>query len=104
MSARRGYTVGTKVLEAVLSTHMTAPIATLPFTMSNGRPKERDGVESNTVVLKQLASAPETIRDHAPARITTLGGECAVSVTPFAGLARRYGDRYFSRPTRSAAG
>ena len=32
------------------------------------------------------------IRQHDPARIVTLGGECAVSVAPFSELARRYGD------------
>ena len=32
------------------------------------------------------------ISRHDPARITTLGGECSVSVAPFAWLARRYGD------------
>jgi arginase len=31
-------------------------------------------------------------RQHNPARIVTLGGECAVSVAPFSELARRYGE------------
>jgi arginase len=31
-------------------------------------------------------------RQHDPARIITLGGECAISVAPFSALARRYGD------------
>ncbi|MGY0055171.1 arginase family protein [Streptomyces sp. LZ34] len=52
----------------------------------------RDGVEAKEVVLRQLASALDVIRGHNPARITTLGGECSVSVAPFAELARRYGD------------
>jgi arginase len=34
----------------------------------------------------------EVIREHNPARIVTLGGECAVSVAPFAALADRYGE------------
>ncbi|WND16410.1 arginase family protein [Streptomyces janthinus] len=53
---------------------------------------ERDAVEAKSAVDGQLASALHVLRDHDPARITTLGGECAVSVAPFAGLARRYGD------------
>jgi hypothetical protein len=51
-----------------------------------------DGIEAKQVILTQLTQALEVIRDHDPARIATLGGECAVSVAPFAALARRYGD------------
>ena len=47
---------------------------------------------SAQVILAQLAQAFEVIRQHDPARIITLGGECAVSVAPFSELARRYGD------------
>ena len=51
-----------------------------------------DGIEAKQVILTQLAQALEVIRQHDPARIVTLGGECAVSVAPFSELARRYGD------------
>jgi arginase len=51
--ARRGYTVGTKVLESVLPPH-DGPTATVPVTMSDDGLEERDGVEAKTVVLKQL--------------------------------------------------
>ena len=34
----------------------------------------------------------EVIGRHDPARIVTIGGDCAVSVAPFSELARRYGD------------
>jgi arginase len=44
------------------------------------------------VIPRQLAQAFEVIREHNPAKIVTLGGECAVSVAPFAELARRYAD------------
>ncbi|MGW2051592.1 arginase family protein [Streptomyces sp. NPDC001858] len=89
--ARRGYALGAKVLEAILPPH-EGPTATVPVTMSDDGLEERDGVEAKAVVLKQLASALDVIRAHDPARITTLGGECAVSVAPFAELAHRYGD------------
>ncbi|QUH03816.1 arginase family protein [Saccharopolyspora erythraea] len=89
--ARRGYAVGTAVLEAVLPPH-DGPTATAPVTMSGEGIEERDGVEAKAVVLDQLASAFEVIRRHDPARITTFGGECSVSVAPFSELARRYGD------------
>jgi arginase len=43
-------------------------------------------------VLDQLVAALRLIEEHQPARIVTLGGECSVSVAPFAALAERYGD------------
>jgi arginase len=89
--ARRGYAVGAAVLEAVLPPH-DGPTVTAPVTMSDDGLEERDGVEAKVVILAQLERALDVIRQHDPARISTLGGECAVSVAPFAELARRYGD------------
>ena len=89
--ARRGYTVGTAVLQAVLPPH-DGPTATVPVTLSDEGLEVRDGVEAKDVLVKQLASALEVIREHAPERIVTVGGECAVSVAPFSELARRYVD------------
>ncbi|MFJ8027632.1 arginase family protein [Streptomyces sp. NPDC096311] len=89
--ARRGYALGAKVLEAVLPPH-DGPTATVPVTMSDEGLEERDGVEAKAVVVRQLHAALKIIEEQAPARITTLGGECSVSVAPFSELARRYGD------------
>jgi arginase len=89
--ARRGYAVGTAVLEAVLGPHH-GPTVTAPVSMSDEGLEERDGVEAKAAVLGQLAGALEVIRRHDPARIMTIGGECSVSVAPFSELARRYGD------------
>jgi arginase len=89
--ARRGYAVGTAVLQAVLPPH-EGPTVTAPVTMSDEGLEERDGVEAKAVILEQLARALEVVRRHDPARILTVGGECSVSVAPFSELARRYGD------------
>lgn len=89
--ARRGYAVGTAILEAVLPPH-DGPTVRVPVEMSDDGLEERDGVEAKAVVLEQLASALEVIRRHDPARIATFGGECSLSVAPFSELARRYGD------------
>jgi arginase len=89
--ARRGYAVGTAVLEAVLGPH-DGPTVTAPVSMSDVGLEERDGVEAKAAVLEQLAGALEIVRRHDPARIMTIGGECSVSVAPFSELARRYGD------------
>jgi hypothetical protein len=87
--ARRGYAVGSAVLEAVLPPH-DGPTVTVPVAMSDDGLAERDGVEAKAVILGQLARALAVIGQYDPARIATLGGECSVSVAPFAALARRY--------------
>jgi arginase len=89
--ARRGYAVGSAVLEAVLPRH-DGPTATAPVTMGDEGLDLVDGVEAKAVLLDQLARAVAVIEEHDPARITTLGGECAVSVAPFSALARRHGE------------
>src|SRR3712207_2473071 len=54
--ARRGYSVGTKVLEAVLPEH-DGPTAVVPVEMGDSGLEERDGIEAKTVVLHQLRAA-----------------------------------------------
>lgn len=89
--ARRGYVVGSAVLEAVLPPH-DGPTAAAPVSLVDAGLDLVDGVEAKSVLTDQLAAALAVIARHDPARITTLGGECAVSVAPFSALARRYGD------------
>ncbi len=93
--ARRGYSVGTKVLQAVLPEH-DGPTAVVPVEMGDIGLEERDGIEAKAVVLQQLRSALAIIQEHEPARITTVGGECSVSMAPFSYLInkaqRRPGD------------
>lgn len=89
--ARRGYTVGSAVLQAILPPH-DGPTATAPVTSGDEGLDLVDGVEAKAVLVDQLARALQVIGQHAPARIATLGGECAVSVAPFSALAHRYGD------------
>ena len=88
---RRGYTVGTKVLEAILPPH-AGPTEVVPVSLDDSGLEERDGIEAKTAVLDQLDAALDLIGAHDPARITTLGGDCGVSVAPFSPLAKRYGD------------
>jgi arginase len=89
--ARRGYAVGSAVLAAVLPANQ-GPTAAAPVAMDDTGLEPADGIEAKEIILAQLAQALEVIRQHDPARIVTLGGECAVSVAPFSELARRYGD------------
>lgn len=90
-AARRGYTVGTRVLEAVLPPH-DGPTEVVPVPLDADGLDERDGIEAKTAVLAQLDDALRIIRTHDPDRITTLGGDCGVSMAPFAALIDKYGD------------
>ena len=66
--ARRGYSVGTKVLQVVLPEHAGRPLWCL--SRCDIGLKERDGIEAKAVVLQQLRSALAIISEHEPARIT----------------------------------
>ena len=43
-------------------------------------------------MLHQLRSALAIISEHKPERITTVGGECSVSMAPFSYFINRHGD------------
>jgi len=89
--ARLGYVVGTTVLSAILPPH-DGPTEVVPGGGDEDSLMERDGIEAKDAILAQLASALRLIEKHQPARILTLGGDCSVSVAPFAALAHKYGD------------
>lgn len=89
--ARRGYAVGTAVLEAVLPPH-DGPTATVPVEMGDIGLEKQDGIEAKRAVVDQLSHTLDILQRHRPARIVTLGGECSVSVAPFSELAARYGE------------
>lgn len=88
---RRGYAVGTEVLQAVLPAHH-GPTEIVPVEMADRGLDARDGIEAKTIVLEQLRSALDLIAAHDPERITTLGGDCSVSMAAFSWLAAKYGD------------
>ena len=89
--ARRGYAVGTAILDAVLPAH-SGPTAHVPVESGDFGLGKQDGIEAKEAVAAQLAAALEVIGRYSPGRILTLGGECSVSVAPFSWLAERYGD------------
>ncbi|MGO1593523.1 MAG: arginase family protein, partial [Ancrocorticia sp.] len=89
--ARRAYAVGTRVLEAILPEH-DGP--TEIVSVEGGDPDEGStgGIESRSAILASLDAANAAIARHNADRIVTIGGECSVSVAPFAALAKKYGD------------
>ena len=91
--ARRAYTVGTRVLEAILPDHDgPTEVVPVPDQPAPGTPAAvTSGMESRAQVVAGIRAAQAAVRRHTPARILTLGGECSVSVVPFTELAARYG-------------
>lgn len=89
--ARRGYAVGTQVLQAVLPAH-DGPTRVVPVEMGDRGLEERDGVEAKDVVLEQLRVALDLIAEVDPDRITTLGGDCSVSAAAFSYLLDKHGE------------
>ena len=88
--ARLGYTVGAKVIKAMLPPH-AGPTETVPVLMDIPDDEVSGGIENRAVVLAHLRSALDIIDRHYPKRIFTVGGDCSVSVAPFSWLAGRYG-------------
>jgi len=89
--ARRGYAVGAVVLEAVLPAH-DGPTVAAPVTMTDEGHDLRNGVEARRSWWSSSPARWSSSSGTTPARITTLEGECSVSVAPFSELARRYRD------------
>ncbi|WP_454932569.1 arginase family protein, partial [Actinomyces oricola] len=90
--ARRAYTMGTRVLEAVLPEHAgPTEVVPVPEEPAGQEVVITDGIESKAQVLAGAAAARAAIARHDAPRILTLGGECSVSVVPFTELAARYG-------------
>lgn len=88
--ARQGYAVGARVLEAILPSH-AGPTEVVPVPRSDDE-GSTGGIESRSAIVQSLAAALNALRRHDVDRVLTLGGECSVSVAPFAFLADRYGD------------
>lgn len=58
----------------------------------SGKRLVQDGIIDKFILQAQTKKAFELLRAKNPAKILTLGGECAVSVAPFSYLAEKYKD------------
>lgn len=88
--ARKGYAVGSRALDAFLPEHMgPTEIVAVPDADDED---STNGIESRRAVVRSLTDALGLIREHDADRILTLGGECSVSIAPFAALTEKYGD------------
>ena len=89
--ASRGYYLGAQLLN-FLAPESSQKTAEVPFSLDINDRKTEKGVSARNVILKQTKAALEIIRENAPEKIVTLGGECSVSVVPCTYLAAKYPD------------
>lgn len=89
--ARHGYAVGARVLEAILPAH-EGPTEVVAVPMAESADEVAGGIESRSAIVASLAQAQAAIARHDAERIVTFGGECSVSVAPFAALEEKYGE------------
>ncbi|HKU31327.1 MAG TPA: arginase family protein [Arthrobacter sp.] len=90
-TAQTGYSLGTRILDVLVpeaAGQRTKVVPVAPYSPTLGADR---GVFAREVVIDQLRSALGILRDADPHRVTTLGGECSVSVAPFSHLAAKYG-------------
>lgn len=88
---RRGYAVGSRVLEAILPPHQ-GPTEVVPVDAGDPHEGSTGGIESRSAVIASLTAAQEALARHDFDRVLTVGGDCSVSVAPFAVLADKYGE------------
>lgn len=95
--AAQGYVLGAQIL--ALLADSIAPCDTAVVNVatdfaldSAGRRVVQDGIIDKAALLQQTKTALAILAERKPAKILTLGGECAVSVPSFCYLARLYAD------------
>lgn len=89
--AARGYYLGARLLD-FLAPQNGMKTLTVPVSLDVSERKIVNGVLDRDVILKQNREALSLLRQNAPDKIVTLGGECSVSVVPFTYLAEKYKD------------
>lgn len=83
--ANLGYSLGSKLLQFLAPENPNQATAVVP--VSTAQPLDRsvtDGISNWPEIKEQTEAALQILDEHNPERIITLGGECAVSVAPFA--------------------
>ncbi len=89
--ASKGYFLGAQLLK-MLAPESTAMTAEVPVSLDIRDRAVEEGISARRVIVKQTGAALDIVRENAPEKIVTLGGECSVSVVPFTYLAAKYPD------------
>ncbi|TNJ28353.1 Arginase [Giardia muris] len=87
--AAQGYHLGSQLL-FWLASRTDAPTETVPVSLDLEDTKTENGIFAYQAIKRQLRGALDIVSRRAPKKITTLGGECSVSVVPFSYLISQY--------------
>lgn len=98
--AAKGYVLGAQILNLLVSNlneNLDKNTAVVPISVEyesdeSGKRLAQDGIIDKFILQEQTKKAFELLRAKNPAKILTLGGECAVSVAPFSYLTQKYKD------------
>lgn len=86
------YSLGARLLDW-LSPKTDMPVFHVPVSEPGEPLAVEDGMTGRSTVNDQLNKAYRIINEQTPDRIVTLGGDCLVSLVPFARLAEKYGEK-----------
>lgn len=88
------YYLGSKMLEwlAPEATGLVEVVTVAEPTPDNSILKVENGIRGRSVIKAQLLDAQNRIHKHQPESIAVLGGDCLVSLAPFAWLQEKYKD------------
>ncbi|WP_232832617.1 arginase family protein [Photorhabdus sp. CRCIA-P01] len=70
------------------------PVAIVPVADTGAQYPVENGIRGRGEIMKELDKAAEIIHQHAPDRLTILGGDCLVDLEPFAWLSERWGEGF----------
>ncbi|MFT8550414.1 MAG: arginase family protein [Acetobacter okinawensis] len=88
------YYLGSRLL-AWLAPPAQGPVEEVPVDAPTGTPLPlENNMHGRSVLIKQARAARSIIEHHQPRSIAVLGGDCLVSLSPFAWLSEHYGDKF----------
>ncbi|MDG6895359.1 arginase family protein [Volucribacter amazonae] len=88
--SRQGYMLGSQLLDFLAP--KTQSVTRQVAVSKQWETPEQQGILAYSAIYQQLQNAWAILQQEQPERVITLGGDCAVSVAPFAYLADKYAD------------
>ncbi|EPB9885866.1 arginase family protein [Yersinia enterocolitica] len=87
------YHLGSLLL-SFLSPEAKGSVETVPVDLPGTEPLTKvDGITAKPQIIRQLSYAAALIEKHNPDTVVVLGGDCLVSLAPFAHLLNKYGPK-----------
>ncbi|WP_333500396.1 arginase family protein [Kluyvera sp. CHPC 1.2972] len=87
------YYLGSQLLSFLAPT-AKGPVEEVPVALPDAETLTQvDGITGKPQIIQQLRDATALIEKHNPDAIVVLGGDCLVSLAPFAHLLNKYGDK-----------